>query len=402
MALKAPTRRTTSPNAGAAPKPAPKANPIPFRRASRKKSQLGFQLAPVALTAAAQPLTPVEIPPAGFLRFIDLIVTSVAAGNAANVAFNSGGAANTTDAPFNVISQISVTTAAGDPIIIPVTGYQLYLMNKYASGSRLGRYADTKLSRSFSTTLGTGATAGSFSFTLRIPFEIDPATGFCSVPNLAANRSYQLNITLAPSTTVFATAPTALPTINISGIMWFWSQPYANNPAGVPQTQSPLGDGSVSAWRYDTPNISGGGDKLVKMNNVGNVIRALIFILRDANGFRDVADWPAITTILLNNDVLFYLPTTEWQDQMVESFGLEGATMDTAGALDTGVFVLPWFNTLSDGIWKPSGPKDQYLVTLDATLLQIRGTSFGASAQTLQVLTNEIKPVNAGALYAHL
>jgi len=38
--------------------------------------------------------------------------------------------------------------------------------------------------------------------------------------------------------------------------------------------------------------------------------------------------------------------------------------------------------------------RSQYLPTLDASQLQLRGTSWGPGASTLEVLTNSVQPVN--------
>jgi len=80
----------------------------------------------MSATGATSNLGPLEIPPTGFLRFLDLILSGVTSGNAATVAFKA-------DAPFNAISYITLTNAAGDTIIVPIDGYALYLFNKYGA-----------------------------------------------------------------------------------------------------------------------------------------------------------------------------------------------------------------------------------------------------------------------------
>lgn len=376
--------------AGAAGTQAPALPVTPFTRAARKKNQLSFSTSNV-LGAAQVQLQPIEVTPGGFLRFIELQVVGTTAGNAAATAFAA-------DAPWNVISFISLTNSAGDTIIVPVTGYQLFLINKYFAMSEDPPNCDPRRDPNYAVTTGAGATGGSFNFSLRIPLEIDPRDAFCAIPNSAANKAYQLQIMLAPTTTVYTTAPTAAPTVAITGYNYFWTQPRSESGAGNPQEAYPRGNGSVSLIRLQTIATTQ-GDKINKLTNVGNVLRQVMFVLRTAAGARSAADWPAISQFLINNDTMFYLPTAQWQADMAVAYGYNMAAVELAGGLDNGVFVVPYFNDQRGRIMC-DGPRDQWLPTLDATLLQHRGTSFGATAATLEVITNEIKPVSADALYS--
>jgi hypothetical protein len=225
------------------------------------------------------------------------------------------------------------------------------------------------------------------------------------VPNLAANKAYILQLQLNPLASLYAGAggngtqsAAGVTTVTITLISHYWSVPAAMNAGGVPQQQAPTGSGSVALWQIEPAPVTP-GDKLVQLHNVGNVIREGIFVLRTATGFRTSADWPALSQIVLNNDLMEYKPTAAWQAEMAERFGYNTGAIDTAGGLDSGVFVwsapLMGENLLSS----PSNARDPYLITQDATLLQIRGTSFGASASTLQMYTNAVKPISAAALY---
>lgn len=391
MPIMAPVAKTQAPaNSQQVASAAKKVATIPFTRAARRKSQLSFNTNPVALSAVGQTqLGPIQIPAAGFLRYIELTVVATTATNVATPVLAA-------DAPFNVIAYISVTNAAGDTMMVPLTGYQLMLMNKWGALSEDPPFCDPRLS-GYSVTTGSGGTAGSFSFTLRIPFELDAHDAFCAVPNLAANKSYQIQLILATEGTVYTTNPTNPPTVAITGVAEFWTQPNPTNGVGTPQEVAPLGAGSVSLWRLQTIPLTQ-GDKIVQLTNVGNVIRMFIATLRTGAGARDGADIPAVWQIILNNDTLFYLPDAVWFGDMQSSSGYTGGTLDAAGGGDTGVRV--WHYPLEqNGRIRCDGPRDQYLPTLDSTLLQLRGTSYGAGAATLEVITNEIKPVSAAALY---
>jgi hypothetical protein len=366
---------------------------VPFTRASRKRTMIGFDTGNVALTAAA-PTTPapIQIPPGGYLRFLDLQIVGTTAANAATVTFAA-------DGPFNAIQQLSVTNSAGDTIIAPITGYQLYLLNKYGALGEEPPFADPRQpNNGFVTTAGSGATGGSFAMQLRIPFELDPRDAFCALPNMASNKSYQLQIQFAASNTVYGVPPTTPPSVRITATMGYWNMPAAANAAGIAQATEPLGNGSVSMWRIQTAPVTA-GDRLVQLTNVGNVIRTLIFVLRTAAGARTSADLPGISQIVLNNDVLFYWPDTLWQNDIATAYGYTTGAAEAAAGLDTGVRVLHDFMD-QRGKVLVDGPRDQYLPTVDATLLQMRATLFGASANTLEVLSNEVKPTTGMALYS--
>jgi hypothetical protein len=374
--------------------------PIPFTRAARRKSIQGYNRTYTLSAGATVPVEPIELPPAGFVRDIEMLITVSSTGNAAAVALGAGG-----DAPWNVINSLQVTNAAGDTIYVPINGYQLYLINKYG-GMYPAWNSDPRNDPAFvAPTTGAGATAGSFTFLLRIPFELDPRDGFCALPNLAANKAYQVLINLASLSTIFAggTAPNGTVTCNITMVMNYWSQPNAVNGEGYPQETAPGGVGSVSLWRYQTVNTTGGGNRVDQLYNVGNVIRMGILSLYNNGGtsIRSDAAWPAISYVRLNNDQLFYKPQTFWLSEMRQRYGLgaTAGTKDTASNLDTGVYVLSDFMA-QHGDVQVDGPRDQYLVTLDSTLLQFEAANYSAAAQTLNVLTNEIKPISASALYS--
>lgn len=366
--------------------------PIPFAIAARRKYALGFTSNSVVMSAAGANvnLGPIEIPPTGFLRFIDLVIQGTTAGNAATVAFAA-------DAPFNAISYLTLTNAAGDTIIVPIDGYALYLFNKYGALSEDPPYCDPRQSPLFSVTAGAVATGGSFTVALRVPLEIDPETAFGSVASMASNKSLQLGLQVAPTSSVYATAPTTAPTVQVTGYQAFWAQPKPDNGRGVPQETVPQGNNSIAMWRIDTPSVTP-GDKTLKLNNIGNVLRMILFVYRTASGARTEADIPALHMLRLNNDEMYYLPDSVWKDDMASAYGYTGATKDAANGLDTGVRAFHYFMA-SDGKVRSSSVREQYLPTLDTTLLQYRGTSFGSGIATLQIFTNEIKPTSAQALY---
>ena len=236
----------------AKPQAAAQASPqavIPFTRAAREKSFLAFDTGVVSVSAAATTqISPIQLPAAGFLKYIEVVVTATAAGNAAVVAFN-------VDAPWNTLNYVSLTNSAGDTIITPMTGYQLFLINKYGAIGAEPPFADPRGDSLYGVVPGAGATGGSYTFQLRIPLEIDPRDAYGAVPNLASNKAYNLQFILSSSATVYSVAPTVVPGVRLQGTAYFWSQPFAQTPFGTGQATSPDSDGSVSMWRLQTLSL---------------------------------------------------------------------------------------------------------------------------------------------------
>jgi hypothetical protein len=398
---------------GNAPTAAPQVAAIPFTRAARKKTAAAGILTGTVPSSATQ-LQPVQIPAAGYLAGIELLIDVVTTGNSQTTAFKT--AASAGDAPFSFINSINLVNSAGDNLMSNVSGYHLFLLNKYGNFRAQAPFCDPRADQYFALTTGSGGTGGSFRFRLFIPIQADPSSAFCALPNLAANKSYLLNVQLAASSAVYSTAPTTAGTYTINIISHYWSQPAAQNAVGVPQQIAPDGVGSVMLTQLQTISVGGAGDKILQLQNVGNVIKSIIFVLRDTSGIRTVANsWGATNQIILNNDTLFYWTqgtnsSSSWSSHMSEVWGYGEAinatapgttsTLDAAGGLDTNVFAVGYFNDLQGGYVRPDTNRNQFLPTLDATLLQLRSTSFGSNAQTLEVITQSIKPTTASALYA--
>lgn len=361
------------------------ASQLPFAVASRKASRFSFTTGTVAQqAAAATPLAMIQIPAVGYIAHLDMEITGSTTSTA--LTFNA-------DAPWNVLQSIEFRTAAGNDIIVPVTGYQLYIMTKYGCQYASAPMSDNKNSRQYSAVTGTN---GSFHFFLQVPCEIDAANGYGTLPALASNRSYQLQIALAAISTVYGGTVTAA-NVTINGVAWYWTEPTATTQNGVSQAVQPDGIGTVVQWQLDVPPLTP-GDKYIKSNNVGNVLRTLIFTVRNSSGVRiDTNGLGPVSEIYLDNEPILYLTQTEWEDKMVKWFNFVATSKDVVQGLDTGVYVLPFFAMAGNDAANDAMPRSQYLPTLDASQLQIRNT-WGSAVSSLEILTNSVIPTNAGQL----
>lgn len=399
------TRTSAPQKSSGAPVPS-----VPFPVSSLKRTRQGFDTGNLT---PGQNVSALEIPAAGgFLRFIEMVVTGITAGNSAAVTYNA-------DGPWNILQFIEFLPPSGDPPIVPHSGYQLMLWNKYGFFSQSPPYCDPRRDVQYFATTSTGATGGSFSFTLRLPFEIDPESGYCSITNSAANKSYLLNLIINTTAAVYGVAPTVAPTIRVVGWMYFWDEPSQSTRQGTAQETGPLDLGSYSQLRLDTPPLTP-GDKYLKVNNGGPVLRALLLVLRTSAGARvtTLADMPQLWDLVFNNRDRFIVSDNQLLSDMAEAYGYQQGTggtspntfgiptqggygllpqWDVSNGLDQAVRTFPYMNDFG-GI-NPTNPRSQYQVTGDATLLQIRGTSFGASVATAEILTNLIRPRTSAGLY---
>lgn len=366
---------------------------IPFTRGSSVATMQDALLAPTAGSS-----TQVQLQTNAFLTYLVLDVVMTTAGNSATVVYAA-------DAPYNVISQIKLDDPAGQSIIAPITGYQLYLLNKYLPDT--GCRFDPGLDPNFATTAGSGATGGSFSFRLVVPVEHRDRDALGALNNSAANQRYLLTVNTIASyvgtTGIYTTAPTSAGTLSIQISQWYWTSPpqsITTTQGAVPTVGTPAGLGTVGFVRYERHNeVSGGGSPQIQLNNVGDYISTLIFVMRDSANARTATPWPSPFAWWVNDFNVHNLFINVWQRRMARALGYTAA-IGSAGGLDTGVFFLPGLNDALFDKYENFGPANQYLATDATTKLQIRGSTFGSTASYLEVLTRLIRPVSGAALFS--
>jgi hypothetical protein len=366
---------------------------IPFPIASELSSRRSFDTQPTALGTGATTISPIQVPAVGYLNEILLDVEITTTGSAPHVFKN--------DAPWSVIDRINLRNAAGVNLIAPVTGFQLYLMNKYGGQTATGQAADPAIGNSFSAPTTAN---GTIRFMLRLPVGLDLEEGYGAIPALASNANYQVELSLAGTGAVFSTPPTTA-TVKVTASAYYWNLPAGTDSQGRAQETVPPG-GAVSLWQLETPTVSP-GEQLVQSFNVGNVIRNHILILRGSDGERVDASLPDVFELILDNDTRFQFTKRALLKRMGEWFGYLGAARKanasaaTSGHtdLDAGVFVLPYHALLGAQAGDPNNSRAQLLPTLSATLLQFKMQDFGANASKLEILTQAVSTQDAQYLY---
>lgn len=382
---------------------------IPFARGSTLAT-----MKDATLSLAAGVTSQVQLQTNAFLENVILDVSLTSTNTAANVV------AYGADAPFSAIAQIKLDDPAGQSIITPVTGYQLYCLNKYLTDTDC--FFDPKLEPNYAAATGSAA-SGSFSFRLVLPIEHRRRDALGALNNSAANQRYLVTVTTLSSysTTgqafIYTTAPGVVgTTLSIQFYQQYWTSPPAviTTAQGQSQVQgTPPGLGTVGFVRYERHNeVNAGGSPQIQLNNVGDYISALLFTLRNnaSPAVRDQSDWPTEFDWWVNDFQVHALSINDWQRWMARYYRYTGAgasatsttasVPDTAGGLDIGVYTLgPWMSGLFDRA-ENFGPANQYLATDATTKLQIRGSTWGSTAGNLEVLTRMIRPVSGAALFA--
>lgn len=352
----------------------------PFTIGSHFSSRASIDTGSRAIGAALVNTGPMQVPAVGFLAGILLDVRLTA---------TDGVPALLADAPFSAIERINFRNSKGDNLITPVSGYDLYLINKYGAqipGAQ-GPFGDPKVGPGYT------STAASPRFFLWLPLSIDASQALGVVPATASNNNYQIEITLNAVGGIWGGAVT-VGTAQISGSAYYFDQPndatFSDTPMGLP---------TASIWNVESPTVAP-GERLVQSFNTGNIIRNHIFVVRNAAGARVDADWPALATIIVDNVDRLRLPVREWEYLMSRWYGLTNATKDAALGLDNGVFVIPWHCLLGGEAGDPSNVRDQLLQTQTTTQLQFRMQNFGATASVLRILTQSIATTDLNALYS--
>jgi hypothetical protein len=330
--------------------------------------------------AAGTDLSNIELPAYGYLASVLLLVDVASSGNSATVALQA-------DAPWSILSRVNLTDVNGANLVGPMTGYDLFLANKYGGYNFSG---DPTLSPQYvALSTGNGATAGSGSFLLRVPVQVNPRDAYGALPNMNAASTFKLNLTVAALTAAFSTIPNGTVTVRVRAFLEAWMLPAAADVFGNPNEQAPPGVGSYQRWIKNTMTVNNGANTF-KLPNVGNMIRNLIFVFRNATPARIDSTFADPLTLELDGITILNHARIVQKHYMQERYGYSGA------GLDLGVFVFPYCFEL-DG--KPGfETREMYLRTNQATRLELIGTT--SAAGTLDVLTNDVVPMGGSPVAA--
>lgn len=337
--------------------------PLPFIRGAHEHAE-PFDDRSVAMQAAATTAVgPIDVAAFGFLRTIVLLVTcSLGAGTAGTLK---------EDAPWTFLDNIQLTDVNGAPIVGPLSGFDLYLANKY------GAYNAEKDPANYPSFTVTDT--NNPAFLLRVPVEVTAWDGLGSLPNMSAAQSYKLSYTVNSAGAVYSANPgTTLPTLRIRCWIEAWTPPTQADVNGNPQATVPPGVGTTQFWTKTVVNISA-GDQRVRFTRVGNLVRCMVLVFRNATPARNTTNFPDPLRI-------------EWDGKILHNKGRDLLRQDVRDHFrltpETGVFVLGFHHDQNGEAGNES--RNLYLPTTQASRIEAVG-NFGA-AGTLTILTNDIAP----------
>jgi hypothetical protein len=366
---------------------------IRFTVASRPQKR--FSNTQTIVNTAANSFQPIQLPATGFVRKISLFFT-------ATVTFASTGAIVAGDAPFNLISGITVTDATGQAIQQPISGYNLYLVNKHFSFGAMDAtnhprpYQNPQLGPEYNFA-GT-TTSGTATFRLDIDFEQDYNSGYGCIPNLDSNASLQLKIDTNPSTVAWTGTTLSANTISVRVCTHYWA-PVGNVVGNVPAMTQPVGFGDYLETRYETQTVSASAENVINVTNRGGLIKGMLLVSRAAGVRTAYTAGTQVGVILDNNPITEGITLEEHNDEVRRIYGYIGTDLTTAytpltagtlPGLDRGVLVLPFA--------AQSGGRDSWLVTRVGSLVQVKATP-GASATSLEIITLLMQAKDGAAFY---
>jgi hypothetical protein len=361
---------------------------IPFTAAAHRYREKIFTVVQ-ALGAAAVDISPPggAIKSYGYMRRLRLEISSPATGTSTPLA---------ADAPWNIISQISVTQPNGEELFGGPTfsGLHAFIASKH-QGVFLND--DPSTLPSFVNSATTPR------FVLPIGFEMNAANGLGSLPNQDFSAPWKLQVTANTQANVWTTV-TSTNSIQEDVFLEAWTVPSPSNPLNpqIAQQVAPPLLGSLNKWTVQQYVVPASSSFNVLLSRKGNAIRNLVCIVTGTAGARQtLANFPDPLSVRWDGVVIRAndRPLLIVDDEYNTQGGEAGATPNTPL---TGVMTFKMSDlTGIDAQGAATGfGMDAFWGTVQSSTIEIDGT-WGGSALALQVLTNDVQFVNlAGNPYA--
>lgn len=370
---------------GAGGKAAP-VMPRSFICGSRKNDKPDFDQT-IVLSTLEQRLQNYQISPSGYLRGVYLVCENVAVNTTVtSVAFNENG-------PFNVLSSIRFLDTNSQPIIGTLTGWDVYILNKYGGYQFQG---DAEASATFSATTGTATTAGTFTFILYLPLEIIGRSALGSQLNKSGAAQFALEMFVAGTATVFSTTPATSNTLRIRTELASWLDPEADDAQGNPVSQDPPLLNTTQYWHKQNYVINSGAQN-TRLQGIDGLLRMLIFIAYrvDSTRANGETDWPDPVSLKYEESYLIQSRIRLFYRWLIAvNYGYDAANEASKGR-DNGVY--PYYEWMQDLGQKPGGELTRgYLPMSSASNLEIQGT--WGTGVSLQLLVNKVIPFPQGEI----
>lgn len=337
----------------------------PFMQGSWDYSEPMFTDGPFTPGANALPQSH-NITPGGFLRGITLSVTSTGG--------VLGSGAISADAPWSVLTNISIESIDGSALYYPLGGYAAYLVERITRPWDRDPASDP----AYSATINP-------SFRLRVFLEGRATLGV--VPNTDARAQYRILYSIAPATNWQTGTITTQPTITVNGYLETYAQPPKTDLSGNPFSPQPDG---LCLQRFISHQVltTNAGDFNLQSTRVGNLCRSHILVFRDASGSQGGA---GTRTNLGGDPIRLRLDNTaivtEYRDRRDWIYDTFFGSPTQMATRPTGVYAYPWWHQPGDM------QGDSWLETTEASFLQweIQQAVAGGSCE---IITEDLVPLS--------
>lgn len=360
--------------------------PRSFICGSRKNDKPDFDQT-ITLSTVEQRLNAYQISPSGYLRGVWLLAENTAVNTTVTtVAYQE-------NAPFNVLSSVRFLDTNSQPILGTLTGYDVYVLNKYGGYTFQG---DAEASATYSATSGTATSAGTFAFVLFLPLEIVQRNSVGSQLNKSGAAQFSLEMFVAGTGTVFSTAPATSSSLRVRATLSSWLDPEATDTNGRPVMQDPPLINTTQYWHKQNYVINS-GSQFTRLQGIDGLVRMLIFIAYRSASTRanGESDWPDPFSFKYEESYLMQsrirLLYRHW---IALHYGYDAAA-DASKGRDNGVY--PVWEFIQDWNPKPGGELTRgYLPMSSASNLEIQGS--WSNAVSLDVLVNKVIPFPQGQI----
>lgn len=349
-------------DAQSAGKAAPAPPPVPFVRAALPKVMRSKQYRQqVTLSTSDQPLPTLTIPAHGFLRRVILKVS---------IDQMTGGTYSL-DGLAAAIKSVNFADTNGSDIIVPVSGPDLKLLNKWVPS---GGYSDPAIVQD----------PDGLSVYLILAPEISQRDGLGALPNMDQSSLYSSDITVGKLADVFTVNPGTAPVVTVEAFVEAWSPPQPSDFGGRPVEPQPPALNTTQYVSKHRKTVAVGNDNMT-LERRGNLVRALLLVGRNTSGVRSDSVLPESFRFVWDGREMFDMDTDLQRFFMRERGGMP---------VDTGVLLLDFTHEFDGRLGAEL--RDQWLRTLKSSTIELDMSTIGAAGQ-LSILTVDVAP--AGNVY---
>jgi len=324
----------------------------------------------------------------GWNKGYEIKWTSTTAAGTGGVIITTGPSA---DPPHNIVSLLQLKDAWGTNLLAGPGWEMLFLVQLISGQFGIDASRDP---RALPAWTGITAASGAFVFTSYLPFEFTKGYGCISGANAALLPVLQMQV--APTSALFSTAPTVLPTQTVQNDADFYWLP------NVPVDPPGIGTTCQYIFQPCNPVITSSGSLRVQLPRLGGYLTVLGFDLRDSTNAR-VNSYPARPQVYVDGVPLLDTDLVTWQQDMAIQTDIgAGATPGTQTAAPTGGISQPagilFLNRKISLAQRDFGLLDTgevFLSTNPGTQVEINGTpwaSIANSPATLNAVIGQVVP----------